>query len=123
MAALLLLLSVVGAYDVKSLTTAADLVLVGRVVGQRAQWTDDRRAIFTDVEVELDGVWRGARRRGEHVVVRHLGGTVDGIGMRTIGEPRFAPRDEVVLFLRRLGPVHHVVGMAQGKLDVTRSPA
>jgi hypothetical protein len=54
------------------------------------------------------------------LTIQAPGGVVDGIGMKVMGAPEFRPGERALLFLASEGPVHKVVGMAAGKLDVTR---
>jgi hypothetical protein len=121
-----LLLTVIGAYDTAGLVRASDVVVQGRVVETRSRWNEAHTRILTEVQVRVDDPWKGAPPKV--VTVRQLGGTVDGVGMRVVGEPVLAPADEVVLFLARIPlaaraapPVYRMVGMAQGRLRVVRA--
>jgi hypothetical protein len=105
------------------LAQAADLVLLGRVTGQQAGWDAAHRSIVTEVSIKVEDCLKGQARPGAVLKLHRLGGTVDGIGMRTIGEPAFADGEDTLLFLSSgAGGMLRVVGMAQGKLTVSRDP-
>jgi hypothetical protein len=120
-----------GAYTTPDLVTASDLVVRGRVESESSRWDRSRKRILTEVVVLVADTWKGAATPG--VVVRQLGGTIDGIAMRVIGTARLTLGEEVVLFLARIPvspelkqsaarPVYRIVGMSQGKLSVVRLP-
>ncbi len=58
-----------------STASAAPMSVTGWVTTSESHWTADGSRIVTDSTIETDA--------GDAVVVRTLGGTVDGIGMRT----------------------------------------
>jgi hypothetical protein len=118
--------SVIVRLDVGALTAQADVIVRGRVVAERSRWDGRRTRIVTDVWLLVAQTYRGRVAAGEVITVTRLGGSVDGIGMRVAGEATFDVGEEAVVFLRRHGAGalarHTVVGMAQGKLTVVRSP-
>lgn len=58
---------------------------------------------------------------GARVVIREIGGEMQGRGLRIDGIPRYAVGEEVVVFLTRLErDVYRTYGMAQGKMLVRR---
>lgn len=123
-AVVLALWSVVAAYDTAALVRASDVVVHGQVLDVRSRWDRTRTRIFTEVTVRVGEPWKGTARAGAPLVVRQPGGSVDGIGMRQVGQAELRPGEEVVLFLSRLprGPAYRVVGMAMGKYAVERRP-
>lgn len=111
--------SVVAEMDLAALCRAADAVVHGTVVSAESAW--EGGVIVTRSRVEVSRSLKGAARG--QVVVRTLGGVVDGIGQLASGEAALAPGEEVVLFLERAGPELRSVGMSQGAFHVTRDPA
>jgi len=110
---------------VPDLARSADLVARGTVKDTRSVLSADGRRVFTYVTLEVAESWKGAPPR--EVKIRVHGGTVDGIGQMVQGEARFDAGQDVVVFLKRIGPsgaapVFRVEGMAQGKLDVFVDP-
>jgi hypothetical protein len=78
----------------------SDLVIRGRAVDQHCEWTADGRWIVTVVRIRvLDTL--GGTAPGDEVVVRVLGGALDGIGLSVSDMPVFQPDEEAVLFLKR----------------------
>ncbi len=118
-------LTVITGYDTKDLVEASDAVVHGRVVESRSRWDAAHRRILTESRVEVAAPWKGSPAR--EVMVRQLGGSVDGIGMRVMGESLLREGTEVVLFLAEIPRVqkvplaYRVVGMAMGKREVARA--
>ncbi len=104
-------------HDLRSLTRAADVVVVGEVTAQQAQWRGGR--IVTEVEVLTRLAVKGAP--GPKLRVEVLGGELDGLGQRVAGSASFVVGERVALFLERVRsrPTFRVVGLSQGKLIVT----
>lgn len=101
----------------EELTTRADAVVHGRVVGSTPRLDAGKGRISTFTEVEVTEAVKGAP--GKKVMVRQPGGEVGGIGQSVAGAARFAPGEEVVLFLQRApddASVFHVLSMSAGKV-------
>jgi len=111
--------SVVQALDLVAMTTTADHVLVARVVAQGSHY-DEHGRIVTDVEMMVEQSEKGDAAPGAMVLVRRLGGVVNGIGMRIEGEPSFADGERTLLFAQKLASsnVLRAIGMSQGVLRI-----
>jgi hypothetical protein len=107
--------------DLPALTRAASDVVRARVTGTRSAWTEDHRRIVTLVEMDVLETWKGAPKT--RLTVLQLGGEIDGIGQAVSGVASLEPGQEVVVFIERQGPVHRVVGLAQGVYRVERQTA
>jgi hypothetical protein len=107
------------ALDLKMLLARADRVVLATVVSQESHWTENRDAIYTDAVVRVERSYKGKLKVGQTVVVRREGGSVGGIGMRVYGSPSWSPNEEAVVFLEERGGASWVVGMAQGKWQVS----
>ena len=103
------------------LTASADRIVVARVVGQESRWEGTR--IVTDVELQVRDVAKGNVTAGEHLSVTVLGGSVDGIGMKVIGEARFVLGEQALVFIAGTTRDAQVVGMTLGRMPVTLNPA
>jgi len=104
--------------DVPALTRAATDVVRVRVGSSRVAWTDDHRRLVTFVEVSVLETWKGAA--ADRLTLAQPGGERDGIGQHVSGVAPLTPGEEVVLFLEAQGPLHRVVGLAQGVYRVER---
>lgn len=104
--------------ETKELAGQAEAVVVGKVTAARAQWDDKKTKIITLTTVAIAETVKGDLK-GE-VVVRTLGGEVDGLAQLVPGMPQFAKDEEVVLFLKSENKAWHVVGLGQGKYNVLR---
>jgi hypothetical protein len=111
--------SMVQAMDLAELVEESELVAVARVMGQQASY-DERGRIVTDVQMQVEETKKGDVAPGASVVVRRLGGEIDGIAMRIEGEPAFEDGELVLLFGR--DPHHRAllrpVGMSQGAMRI-----
>jgi hypothetical protein len=104
--------------DLLQLVGRADAIFVGKTIKIYSHWSEDRRHIVTDHTFQVERGLRGTRA-GQLVVVRSLGGAVDGIGMRVSGSPSFQVGDQALLFTDVRGRHRYVTGMEQGALRVS----
>jgi hypothetical protein len=107
------------ALDLKALLARADRVVLATVVSAESHWTPSHDAIYTDSVVRVERSYKGKVKSGQTIVVRREGGSVGGIGMRVYGSPSLSPGEEAVVFLEERGGASWVVGMAQGKWQVS----
>ena len=103
----------------------ADIVVHGKVVDQVTQWEeyDGNRIIFTYSTIEPRSVLKSqAALKNRKIVVRTVGGTVDGYHQILVGEASFEVGEEVIAFLRHEEDWNQpaVVGFYQGKYRVER---
>lgn len=106
--------------DLPELSRSADVIVHGTVRRLESRWSGDGRLIVTDVEIQVTEALKG--QAGGTLVVTQPGGQVGDIGQRVSGLASFAPSEEVVVFLERLGDQgFRVSGLAQGKYKVQRS--
>lgn len=101
----------------------ADRVLVAEVIGARCVAEGGR--IYTHTEVRVREELRGkGQPTGSTLLVRQLGGELDGLVMGIAGTPELRPGAAYLLFLDsddRGQPYHYVVGFSQGvyRVDAT----
>jgi hypothetical protein len=116
-----------GPAGVADLTASADAVLHARVIARESRWGAGGPAsgvIFTRVTLQPVEWWKGAGTPTP-VVVRVPGGSVGDLTQTVDGVAAFAPQEEVVVFLRKLGEepggaVYAVERLALGKFSVGR---
>jgi len=106
--------------SVEELARSSDAVVRGRVVDVASRAAAGGR-IVTEVEVLVASAWRGTPDATVRFVVP--GGRAGGIALKVDSAPRFAPGEEVVLFLSRSGATWRVNGQALGKFRVEGSGA
>jgi MYXO-CTERM domain-containing protein len=100
---------------VDQMAEASDAVARGTVVSQRVVREGGR--IYTESTLRVSECWLGTC--GDEILVRQLGGEIDGIGMVVAGVTHLSVGDEMVLFLRPRGAVAKApVGMGQGVFRV-----
>jgi hypothetical protein len=105
----------------EELTQKSDAVVRGRVVGSTAKLNAAAGRISTFTDVQVTEAIKGTP--GKRITVRQPGGEVGGIGQAVAGAARFAPGEEVVLFLQRApddATVFHVLSMSAGKVRLEK---
>jgi hypothetical protein len=99
--------------EFSEVVTGSQIIVHGRVLEVRPEWTDGRRRIESVVTVEPSAFLRGTPT--PTVSFRVPGGQIGRLKSVTVGVPEFRAGEEVVLFLRGQGPsVPQVFGMHQG---------
>lgn len=89
--------TVVMALTMEELTSRSPLVVRGTVHRVDVQWSEGRHRIWTYAEVVVSETLKGAPRTT--VLVKQPGGIIGDVGEHVSGAARFAPGEEVVLFL------------------------
>jgi len=114
--------SVVARLSLDQMVAMASNILVGRVVSQESYW--EGGIIATYVELEVSETYKGSFVEGQHVTIYQHGGAVGDLTMIVPGEPTFRTGEDVLLFLEDRGTDSQplVLGMSQGKFEVTVDP-
>ena len=103
--------------DFKDIVSGSQIIVYGRVVDVRAEWTPDRSQIESYVTLAPSSFYRGTPT--ESVTFRVPGGEVGRYKQITAGAPQFVLGEEAVVFLRANGPaVPNVFGLSQGVFRV-----
>jgi hypothetical protein len=84
----------------KLLTDNADLILTGKVSGQKSNWNKDKSRINTEATLLVDEYLKG-NNNGNSVLVNYPGGEVDGIGELYTHMPTFENNEDVLVFLKK----------------------
>ena len=102
--------------DLPALVSASDSIVQGRVESVESRWENNLAYTYTSVTV--DEPLKGERRRA--VLIRQLGGKIGSLHMTVAGTPQFKQGDRVIVFLkRRADGTFDVVGLNQGKYEIT----
>ncbi len=109
--------------DLPALVGRADRVVLGQVVSQESHFSSDHRTIYTDVVVTVTRSYKGSAKVGDRLTLRREGGSVGGIAALVSGSARFTVGEEAVLFVTARSGHDFVVGMAQGKMNVSVRPS
>ncbi len=105
--------------DFSTVVNGADVIVSGRVVDVRSQFTD-ARAIESFVTVSVSETLKGEPNRT--LTFRVPNGTVGRYRRITMGAPEFVEGDRVVLFLRARAPnIPTLFGLSQGVYRVAAS--
>jgi hypothetical protein len=101
--------------DLPQLVGRADVIFTGEAIKTVSRWTADGRHIVTDTTFLVKQTIRGTQT-GKTVVVRRLGGSVDGLGMQVAGSPSFKKGDQVLLFTEKRRKNRYVVPQSFKKI-------
>jgi hypothetical protein len=108
--------------DVGELTAAARAIARGAVVDVRSEWAPGRRGVQTRVTIEVSEYLKGVLDSRITLVVP--GGRMGRYRSVTLGAPRFASGQSVIVFLTWRDPsAPYLVGFSQGVFRVVRDPA
>ncbi len=103
--------------EFREIVAGSQIIVYGRVVDVRAEWSDDRRRIDSVITLEAATYLKGGP--GETVTFRVPGGQIGRYRNVMVGAPEFQPGEEAVLFLKADGPsVARVFGLSQGVFRV-----
>jgi hypothetical protein len=115
--------TVVVRLEIEELAPLSDLVVVGKVTKIESTWNQEQTKIYTKVWIQTEEVLKGPNQL-EPVLVKTLGGEVDGVNANFVGAPSFVRGERVLLFLelRTDGEGYLTVGMYQGKYRLVSDP-
>jgi hypothetical protein len=110
--------SIVELLDLDTLVKEADQVVLARVIREWSHYDEGGR-IVTDFQMQVERAEKGDAVPGAAIIVRKLGGVIDGIGMRVEGEPSFQQGELVLVFgVRGQRTFLRPVGMGQGAVRI-----
>ena len=113
--------TVVVRLDVQELTAGAATVVHGRVLRSWVDWDQNRTAIWTHYEVQVDAVWKGDSQKT--IRISEPGGELNGVRMTVPGAPRYEVGQEVVVFAAEVPNGYlRTHGWSQGRFLVEESP-
>ncbi|MDF1561413.1 MAG: hypothetical protein P1V51_00115 [Deltaproteobacteria bacterium] len=103
----------------------SDLVVLAKVQSQEVVRGEGGRP-YTHTTLVVERALKGAKKKGERVVIRQMGGTLDGKTLKIPGDAAFEDGERVVVFLADREPGKGVVfltALAQSKLAVVGTAA
>ena len=109
--------------DVEKLTAVSTHIVEGRALDSTSQWNSEHTLIFTYTRFQVTRALKG--EAPATIVVRQLGGTVDGISQRVAGVRPWRAGEEALLFLQPStipDGALVVTGLMQGNFLLRRSP-
>ncbi len=107
--------------SLEQMTSRSDAIVHGVVVSSGSRWAMDDNEPVTVTELRVLRWVKGGD--APTITIRERGGVVQDRGMWVAGTPRYAPNEEVVVFLERhpMRPdEYRTFGMAMGKFRVSQ---
>lgn len=115
--------TIVKPFTLRGLATEAHEVIRGEVIDEEVVYDAYWDRVYTHNVVRVSEALGGSARPGDLIVIRQMGGVLDGIESVLVGTSDFVLGDEIVVFTRSDGALHYLVGMAQGAYWVWRDEA
>ncbi len=115
--------TIVRAFSLSSMTTSAQSIVRGTVIDQDVVYDARWGRVYTQSLIEVEEVLWGVESPGELVVLRQIGGELDGVLSMVVGTAPVEIGDEILTFARTADGLHFLVGMAQGLYHVDRRTA
>jgi len=113
--------TIVKPFTLRGMATEAHEVVRGEVIDEEVVYDAWWERVYTHTVIRVDEALGGQARPGDIIVLRQLGGVLDGWETHLVGTTDYTLGDEVVLFTRTDGALHYLVGMAQGSYYVVRN--
>ena len=113
--------TVVRGFSLPGLSSEAHAIVRGTVIHQETVYDARWRRVYTHSWIRVEDRLWGPSDRGDLIVIRQIGGELDGVLSMVVGTARMFVGDEVVAFTRQGDGLHYLVGMAQGLYHVDRS--
>ena len=85
--------------EIKNLSEGADMIVTGKVVNQKSEWSSDKSKIYTNVTIQVDEYLKG-NRGNKNVVITTPGGEVGEVGELYTHMPRFKNDEDVLVFVK-----------------------
>ncbi len=101
----------------KILATNADVIVTGKVSGQKSGWNADKTRIYTEATLTVDEYLKG-NNNGSSVVVTYPGGEVGSVGELYTHMPKFDNNENVLVFLKKDVNGFKVFDGEEGKIKI-----
>jgi hypothetical protein len=86
--------------EIKNLSEGADMIVTGKVVDQKSEWSSDKSKIYTNVTIQVDEFLKGSNNQNR-IVIKNLGGEVGNVGETYSHVPTFQDDEDVLLFVKK----------------------
>jgi len=103
----------------KQLTANADIIVTGKVSGNKSGWNNNKTRIFTEATLNVDEYLKGSNN-GSSVVITYPGGEVNGVGELYTHMPKFADNEDVLVFLKKDEKGYKVFDGEEGKIRIIK---
>lgn len=101
----------------------SDTVVRGKIGTSYSDYgsrNDGGRGIYTFYHLQVNEVLKGDISPSSSVLIREMGGEVNGVGMQVAGSAHFDPGEDVVVFMGAKNPdgSYEVKGLSSGKYNI-----
>ena len=103
----------------KRLAANADLIVTGKVSGNKSSWNTNKTRIYTEATLNVDECLKG-NNSGGTVVIIYPGGEVNGVGELYTHMPKFVNNEDVLVFLKKDEKGYKVFDGEEGKIKIIK---
>ncbi|MGD8781737.1 MAG: hypothetical protein PVH88_22575 [Ignavibacteria bacterium] len=107
----------------KELCEYSDEIVVGKVVDKISYRSLDGKHVYTNVEIKMEEIIHGKFKKGETLIKKVYGGTIDGKTVYIVGAPNYNVGTSSVFFFAEWKSKNDtsmiIVGNSQGKFDIS----
>jgi hypothetical protein len=109
--------------NLEDLFKESTLIVKGTVTDLRYEWNPEHTLITSYITIFVKEQYKGTPPK-QTVVIKQIGGELDGYFTEVIGAPKFKVGEEIVIFLEPSeNDFYHVHGMFQGKYKIEEGKA
>jgi hypothetical protein len=101
----------------------ADTIVRGKIGNSYADYgprNDGAKSIFTYYQLQVSEALKGDAPSSGQIMIREMGGEVNGVGMQVAGSAHFDPGEDVVVFMGPKNPdgSYDLKGLSSGKYNI-----
>ena len=105
----------------EELASSSSEVALGRVLAVECLASRESKSVYTVVTLEVEETLKGSVQKGQQIRIQFFGGERDGLAVRYTGMPVFRVGEEAVVFAKwKEADLYSLVGLSQGKVEITR---
>jgi len=107
--------------QIESLVEKSEVIVLGKVTEMRSEWNKNKSKIFTKVSIKVIENLKGSENN-QTIVIKQLGGEVDGVGELYSHMPKFTQDEEALIFAKRDKENNLIVTKGlEGKFQITNN--
>jgi len=103
--------------NLDALVKKSNRIVIGKVRNSKTYWSSNGKLILTSYTIDVQETLKG--QTASTVELTTIGGKIGDLTLHVAGMPVFAKDENAVVFVENTGTYSTVVGLAQGKFEVS----